>query len=195
LLGVHGLDASEVRNAVVWFMPRAGTQVTPPAEPFEIITVKKDFVPRTLAVPLGSKVKFPNQDPILHNVFSVSGSNSFDLGLYRQGQARAASFDHAGVVRVFCNVHHDMVAYVVVLETPYFTSPDAEGRFRLADLPAGPGTLTVWHERSELVSQDVEVPANRPLDIGLEVTKARIPPHRDKTGKPYSRNRRGRGYR
>lgn len=70
-------------------------------------------------VPAGSTVRFPNQDSILHNVFSVSRANRFDLGLYRRGEGKSATFRQPGVVRVFCNVHHSMVAYVVVVETPH----------------------------------------------------------------------------
>ncbi len=88
-----------------------------------MVTVRKEFLPRVLAVPAGSKVRFPNQDPILHNVFSVSGENRFDLGLYKQGEAKEAHLLQAGMVNVFCNVHHSMVGYIAVLETPFTRAP------------------------------------------------------------------------
>ena len=164
-------------------------------EEYEIVTVRKEFLPRTLAVPVGSTVRFPNQDVILHNVFSVSGKNRFDLGLYKRGDGKTATFEQPGVVRVFCNVHHNMVAYVLVVDTPFSTSPDFNGGFRLEDLPDGPGTLKVWHERSEPYSQEVTLPLDGPLNIQLTVSKPRVPRHTNKFGKPYARRRSGRSYR
>ncbi|MCG8458629.1 MAG: hypothetical protein MI919_20305, partial [Holophagales bacterium] len=149
----------ELQFAVVSFEPEAEVRVQAPAEPFEISMTRKEFVPRVLAVPAGSRVSFPNDDRILHNVFSRSGGNRFDLGFYRRGESKETRFDHAGVAQIFCNVHHSMVAHVVVLETPHYTSPDREGRWLLEDLPAGPGTLVLWHERAEAKRIPVTLPA------------------------------------
>ena len=192
--GASPRDAAELVRAVVWFVPDSGVEVKPAGQPFEIVSVRKSFEPRVLAVPQGSTVRFPNQDPILHNVFSASGRNRFDLGLYRLGESREVTFEHPGVVRVFCNVHHDMVAYVVVLETPFHASPGPDGRFRLDGLPPGPGKLTVWHERAEAWTGDIEMPRAEPLRIRLDFSKQRVPQHMNKFGKPYTRDR-GRGYR
>ena len=159
-----------------------------------MVTVRKRFEPQVRAVPLGSTVVFPNQDPILHNVFSVSGENRFDLGLYRGGESGEKTFEAPGVVKVFCNVHHSMSAYVVVLETPHYTSPETSGDFVLSDLPAGGGTLTVWHAQTELATRQIELPASGPIAIRLEITKKRFPKHTNKFGKPYSRKRRGKAY-
>lgn len=177
----------DLRHSVIYFTPRGPTAATTPGT-YEVFTVKKEFRPRVLAVPVGSTVRFPNEDRILHNVFSVSGRNRFDLGLYRAGETRETTFENPGLVRVYCNVHHSMAAYVVVLTTPHFTSADARGSFRLTGLPAGAGTLTVWHERARSSSQAVEVPLERPLLVSLEVTRSRLPRHLNKFGKPYSRN-------
>ncbi|HVS03871.1 MAG TPA: methylamine utilization protein [Thermoanaerobaculia bacterium] len=186
--------AGEAERAVVYFSPSHKAPVTPPATAFEVVTEGKEFAPRLLAVPLGSRVRFPNRDPILHNVFSVSGGNAFDLGLYDRGPGRDVTFDEPGLVRVFCNVHHSMVAYVLVLDTPYFTRPDGHGAFRLAGLPDAPGTLTVWHERSDPWSRQLERPHGAPLEITLEASRPRVPKHMNKLGKPY-RKERGRDYR
>lgn len=183
----------ENRSALLWFTPKAPTKLQVPAKPFEMTTVRKEFLPRVLAVPVGSRIRFPNQDPILHNVFSVSGENRFDLGLYKQGEAKEAQFRQAGVVNVFCNVHHSMVGYVVVLDSPFFVAPSPEGAFELSGLPPGPGTLTVWHERAEPKRIELTLPLTQPLSIELELTKPRIPPHRNKFGQPYERER-GKAY-
>lgn len=174
----------DLQNAFVSFKPAHGTPMTPPAEPFVMKTEGKDFDPQVLAIPVGSRVRFPNFDPILHNVFSVSGANSFDVGLYARGDGETVTFSHPGTVRVFCNVHHSMVAYILVLDTPYYTSPDADGRFRLSGVPEGPGTLMVWHERSDEQRQAVVVPSGR-VDLEIEVSRPRVPQHLNKAGKPY----------
>lgn len=177
-------------EAVVWFVPDRAVRPAPPVER-EMITRRKQFVPRVLVVPAGSSVRFPNRDPILHNVFSVSGGNTFDLGLVPRGEGGSVRFRQAGVVRVFCNVHHRMVGYVVVLDTPFHAAPDAAGRFRLAGLPAGPGQLVVWHERAEPLARRID-PAAGPLALTLELTRPLVPPHMNKLGRPYERSRRDR---
>ena len=119
----------------------APTKVAPAPKPVvvDMVTVRKAFQPRILVVPVGSTVRFPNQDPILHNVFSVSGRNSFDLGLLGKGAGSTAVFREAGIVRVFCNVHQAMVGFVAVLDTPFSAFPDSAGNFTLS-VPDGPGT-------------------------------------------------------
>ena len=176
-------------QVIVYFVPDGDTPVEAPAEPFVITTKRKEFKPRSLVVPVGSTVEFPSEDAILHNVFSVSRGNRFDLGLYRKGPGKAVTFQNPGVVRVFCNVHHSMVAWIVVADTPHTTTTDAEGRFRLTNLPSGTGTLTTWYERSDPVSQRVRVPADGSMELTLEISKPRLPKHKDKDGQSYSRRR------
>ena len=179
-----GRKVAGANEAVVYFTP-----AKPPrraaAPVFDMVTQRKEFRPRTLVVPVGARVRFPNQDPILHNVFSVSGGNAFDLGLLAKGPGKEATFTEPGLVRVFCNVHQSMTAYVLVLDTPHSASPDASGAFRLAGLPPGPGTLSVWHERGEVVSRQVDVPASGAVALTLPVSKPRVPRHLNKFGKPY----------
>jgi len=184
-----GVDAAQ---SVVYFQPRGAKAMsarTPERRSFELATRDKQFEPRVLAVPVGSTVRFPNADPILHNVFSVSPANAFDLGLARQGPGKEVTFAKAGVVRVFCNVHHSMVAYVVVLETPFYTPPDAAGDFVLSGLPDGPGTLTVWHEQADPASLEVRLPAPAAVVVRVEAAKPRVPPHLNKAGRSYWRSR------
>lgn len=176
----------DVTRAVVWFEPAAGAPAVRPGQG-ELVTRGKRFEPGVLVVPRGSRVRFPNQDPILHNVFSISPGNAFDLGLVRRGESGETVFATPGVARVFCNVHHDMVAHVVVLDTPWSTRPAADGTFRLDRLP-GPGRLHVWHERTDPVSLEAR-PGGPPVSVSLEITRPRIPPHLDKLGRRYGRSR------
>jgi plastocyanin len=180
----------EPRHTVVVFEPAKKGPAPKPVSA-EMSTLKKEFNPRLLVVPVGSTVRFPNLDPILHNAFSISGANSFDLGLLGKGAGRTATFKEPGIVRVFCNVHHAMFAYVYVVATPHWTTVGADGRFRLGGLPPGPGKLTVWNERSAPAVSAQTLPAAAPLKLGVEITMPRIPPHKNKLGKSYGGNRYG----
>jgi plastocyanin len=173
-----------VQEAVVFYTPAGGARVSP-GTPVEIVTQRKEFRPRVMVVPAGTRVRFPNQDPILHNVFSVSGGNAFDLGLYGKGTGKDVTLREPGLVRIFCNVHQAMTANVLVLGTAWSASPDASGAFHLHGLPLGRGTLSLWHERGELVSQEVTVPATAPVRLQRPVSKPRVPRHLNKFGKPY----------
>jgi plastocyanin len=183
--------SADVANAVLIYRPEAAPKALATNRTYQIATRQKEFVPRMLTVPLGATVTFPNDDPILHNVFSVSGANRFDLGLYRKGPGKSWTFKNPGAVRVFCNVHHSMVAYVYVSDSPYFTSPDASGAFTLAGLPEGGGTLEVWHEQTEGMKREIAANQRGPLDLQVEITRPRIPAHMNKTGKPYAKDARG----
>jgi plastocyanin len=186
---------SDVQQGIVYFEPKggAGKALRAPEKAFQMVTRQKSFVPRVLAVPQGSRIAFPNQDPILHNVFSLSPGNPFDLGIYREPDTKEKRFDQPGLVRVFCNVHHGMVAYILVLATPFFTSPAADGSFTLSGLPKGPGRLTVWHEQTEPWTADLTLPAGpAPLSPRLEVVRPQVPPHLNKSGESYYRSDRDR---
>lgn len=186
---------SDVSQAVVYFEPAGGAPPRRSDAPFEMVTRQKQFLPRVLAVPRGARVRFPNQDPILHNVFSVSPGNFFDLGLYNQGPGKEQKLEKSGLVRVFCNVHHSMVAYILVLDTPYYTQPGPDGRFTLSGLPKGPGRLTVWHEQADPWTASLtlpQAPSPAPITARVEVVRPRIPPHLNKTGQSYFRSGRDR---
>lgn len=179
-----------VEQAVIWFEPDGKQAPWASEQDPKIETLRKEFVPRVVRVPVGGKVRFPNRDPILHNVFSVTSGSAFDLGLYGEGTGREVTFEKPGVVQVFCNVHHSMVAYVVVLDSRYSTQPNADGSFRLSGLPAGSGTLHIWQEQAEPWSQRLTVPHGRRLEAKLEITKPRVPQHLNKHGKRYQSRRR-----
>jgi plastocyanin len=187
------LRAEEAQDAVVYFRPKAPPKVRPAAAPYLMGTRRKQFVPRVLPITVGSQVRFPNEDPILHNAFSTSKDNGFDVGLYGEGEGQVVTFAHAGYVRVYCNVHHSMIGHILVLDTPFFTQPDASGNFRLADVPAVPGDLVVWHERATPWVREMTPGAGALPAMQLELSQRRVPAHMNKFGKPYGRSSDG-GY-
>lgn len=105
------------------------------------------FLPRVLTITRGSTVDFPNADPVFHNVFSLSSAAAFDLGRYPMGKSRSATFSKAGLVKVYCHLHSQMTASILVLDHPYFTTPSIDGTFTLRNVPAGTYQVAGWHER------------------------------------------------
>lgn len=188
--GGRALRPVEAVDSVVYFRPRTPVAPSAPQTPFVLATERKSFTPRVLPIPVGGTVVFPNNDPILHNAFSTSSGNAFDVGLYGQGeQSEPVRFVNPGLVRVYCNVHHNMVAHIVVLDTPFFAVPDEQGRFRLRGVPEGPGELLLWHERSTLWRKPLEIQGDHSQEISLELNRRRVPQHLNKFGKPYRRSR------
>jgi len=110
---------------------------------FTLTQKNKAFSPHVLAIPVGSTVVFPNEDLIFHNVFSLSRPGSFDLGLYRNGDSKTQKFTVPTTLRVFCNIHPQMAAVILVLPTSYIAEADASGNYRL-DLPPGRYRITAW---------------------------------------------------
>jgi plastocyanin len=146
----------------------------------------KTFQPRVLAVPLGSTVDFPNNDGIFHNVFSISGPQPFDLGLYRAGDTRARTFTTAGTYRVFCNIHPQMTAVIVVAPSGFATLAAPDGRFTL-DLPPGRYRMTAVSERSSPVSVETTSTqgASTAPELTLDESAWAFAQHKNKFGKDY----------
>ncbi|MEK7774998.1 MAG: plastocyanin/azurin family copper-binding protein [Candidatus Zixiibacteriota bacterium] len=115
------------------------------------------FQPSVLAVTVGSSVEFPNFDPYFHNVFSYSKTKKFDLGRYAIGKSKSIVFDKPGIVKIFCEIHNSMRAYLHVLETPYFTVSDDQGVFTISDIKQGDYTLHVWQENQSDLEQTITV--------------------------------------
>ena len=168
--GREGIVAGEVSDGLVYFLPKAGGAPPKPGN-FTVDTRSKGFSPSVLVVPVGSTVRFPNRDSILHNVFSRTPGSTFDFGYYGSGEVKQRVFAKPGLVIVNCNVHHNMRADVVVLATPYYTRPDRNGRYTLNGLPAGPGTLVFWHPRSQAQSVQVALPMQGAVTRKLSATK------------------------
>jgi plastocyanin len=123
------------------------------------------FVPRVLAIQSGTTVEFPNRDPVYHNVFSVSPAKRFDLGKYVKGQSRSVRFDKSGLVQVFCDIHSDMAAFILVIPHHVFVRPGADGRFALPELPGGTYRVRAWHpdfgERERLITLAPDAPPDQ----------------------------------
>ena len=153
---------------------------------FTLTQKNKTFQPRVLAVPIGSTVDFPNNDSIYHNVFSLSGPQPFDLGLYRAGDSRSRTFMTPGTYRVFCNIHPQMTAVIVVAPTGFTTLASPDGRFTL-DLPAGRYRVTALSERASPVS--VEIASTQGASVVPELTLDEaawaFAQHKNKFGKDY----------
>ena len=185
------LRAVEAGEAVVYFRPATPVTPEPAAEPAQMRMEKKQFLPRALPVAVGTTVRFQNFDPILHNAFAPRGPHEFDVGLYGEGEGREHTFEKAGLVRVYCNVHHDMVGHILVLDSPWFGRPDASGRFAL-EVPDGTaGELFVWHERAKLWRQKLVAGEGGAVSVMLDLSRPRVPPHMNKFGKPYGSQRSG----
>jgi plastocyanin len=153
---------------------------------FTLAQRNKTFQPRVLAVPLGSTVDFPNNDPIFHNVFSLSGPQPFDLGLYRAGDTRPRTFTTPGTYRVFCNIHPQMTAIIVVAPTAFTALASPDGRFTL-DLPPGRYRMTALSERASAVSVELASTqgASMAPELVLDESSWVAAPHKDKFGKDY----------
>lgn len=185
--GARSLRASEAVDAVVYFRPRVPFERQPTSEPAIMTTRRKQFFPSVLPVVAGTTVRFPNEDVILHNAFSSSPRNQFDTGIYGEGEGAEHRFEQPGLVKVYCNVHHSMFAHILVLDTPFFVRPDARGRYRLTGLPEGEGELVVFHGRSTPYRKVVDASEVVEIDIKVELTARKVPPHMNKFGKPYGR--------
>jgi plastocyanin len=145
--------AADFSNVVVWLTPlgtsaSAPTTSEPARLPPVLIQRNKTFEPHVLVVEVGTVVQFPNKDPFFHNIFSLFDGKRFDLGLYEAGTTRSVRFDRPGVSYLFCNIHAEMSAVVVVVETPYFAMSNRSGIVAIPEVPDGRYQLHVWYERS-----------------------------------------------
>ena len=191
----QGADRTDLRTAVVYLEPR-GHQVASGGRPTprdaSIAMTSREFVPHVRVILAGGTVAFPNKDPFSHNVFSNAEAGPFDLGLYRRGASRDASFKRPGVYPIYCNIHSRMVSFVIAVPSPLVAMVAADGRFTIPDVPAGTYLLHAWHERAgarvsrEIVVSAAGLPAQR---IVLD-TRAYVPgPHLNKFGLPYAATR------
>jgi plastocyanin len=186
---VTGRIQSTSRTAVVVYAEPLNARPIQPGR-FKITQKNKSFTPRLLAVPVGSTVSFPNDDLIFHNVFSLSRPSPFDLGLYRDGESKDRTFTAAAVYRVFCNIHPQMSATILVVPTPYITETDGTGNYRF-DLPAGRYRITAWGERSNQPSSmevTVGTDAQTLSDLSLDEAQTADTAHKNKFGQDYAKS-------
>jgi plastocyanin len=153
---------------------------------FTVRQKNKTFQPSVLAIPSGSTVEFPNEDAIFHNVFSLSGPQPFDLGLYRGGASHSSTFTSPAAYRVFCNIHPQMSAIILVVPTPHVALADRNGRFVL-DLPPGRYRLTATSERASPVSVEIVAEAGAAVapELSLDESQWVQAQHKNKFGNDY----------
>lgn len=147
---LRGTLAADNSNAVVWLTPldeSATSSIPPGPTRFQLVQKNKRFTPHILVVPMGAVVEFPNDDPFFHNVFSLFNGKRFDLGLYEAGATKAVTFNAPGVSYIFCNIHPEMSAVVIVTKSPYHAKSNVQGDIVISNVPAGRYQLNVWHER------------------------------------------------
>jgi plastocyanin len=166
---------NELANVVIYLdsavdLGPADAAAPPPSDTAPLVIEQRDetFRPHVRPVLRGATVAFPNQDPVFHNVFSLSSARSFDLGRYPKGASKSVRFDRAGVVQVFCHIHSDMSAVVLVLDNPFFAVP-AGGRYVLEGVPAGEYRLVAWHERINPVARHVRVTAGGVTSMNFDI--------------------------
>ena len=153
-----------------------------------ILQQNKRFSPHMLVVPAGTVVDFPNADPFFHNAFSLFEGKRFDLGLYEGGTSRSVTFSTPGICYIFCNIHPEMSAVVVVVDTPYSAVSNRAGEFTIRDVPPGRYVLSAWHERNKAESpREVNI-SGATVDLGpvrLVASDDVIAPHLNKYGNEY----------
>ena len=157
--GPGARDAADLRRGVVYLdtAPRGAFDEREPARAV-LDQHNERFVPHVLAVMVGTVVDFPNSDATYHNVFSLSRAKRFDLGRYAAGRSKSVRMDRPGVIRVFCEIHSHMNAFILVFNHPFFDVTAPDGRFELPAVPPGSYTLVGWYEGEQRVTRSVVVP-------------------------------------
>ena len=166
--GPDDMEGSEFERTVV--VLEGGKLRAPAPVTAEIEQRNTRFEPDLIVIPTGSTVKFPNFDPIFHNVFSLSSARPFDLGFYARTQSRSVTFNRPGIVQIYCHIHSQMYAGIVVTSSPFSAKPAADGSFSFRDVPAGHYRLVAWHKIAGLHHVDIDVP-----EAGVRDAQIRVP--------------------
>ena len=158
-----------------------------PGEIPDLIQKNRSFSPGVLPIVAGQNVRFPNKDDIYHNVFSISHTKSFDLGQYKRTEPpETVLFEKPGLVSVFCNIHPQMIAYVVVLENNAYAMTHTDGTFQIRDVPSGAYTINVWLPNAERATRQVLIKPGQRSIINLEISETiKMIPHKRKDGSKY----------
>jgi hypothetical protein len=183
-------------NVVVWLVPLEPGDtklVNPPRQAtYRLLQKNKQFSPHLLVVPTGTSVEFPNEDPFFHNVFSLFNGKRFDLGLYESGTTRSVRFDREGVSYIFCNIHPEMGAVVLALNTPYFGVAAANGVVVIHNVPIGSYRVNIWGESAQpskpTEAQRIVQVSTANVDLGEIVLQKTVDPmghHKNKFGEDY----------
>jgi|SRR5580704_5680983 plastocyanin len=183
-------DASRV---VEWLVPAIQDPASArnDAGKYQMVQREKRFEPDMLVVPVGSSVTFPNRDPWFHNVFSLYRGKRFDLGLYQAGDSKVVRFDRVGPSYIFCNIHPQMAAVILTVDSKYYGVTDKGGHTTISGVPAGKYRMHVWYENAdadalEALTRDVSVGEDRSLpSITIGVVEHDLRQHKNKYGKDY----------
>jgi len=150
-------------------MLEGGNQAPMPPETAVIDQRDMRFDPDLVIVPVGATVQFPNSDPIFHNIFSLSKTQPFDLGYYPRGQSRTVKLPRAGVVQVYCHIHANMYAAIVVTASRWYAKPSADGSFSWSGVSAGHYRLTAWHKIAGFFKTEIDVPESGKVDAAIRI--------------------------
>jgi plastocyanin len=165
---VHGTaelsNGHAAGNAVIYL--EGETKASPMADAM-VDQRERTFIPHVSVITSGTTVRFPNNDTIFHNVFADYNAKKFDLGRYARGQTKRQKFDKTGVVALMCSVHPDMIAYILVVDTPYYAVTDSKGHFKIDNVPAGSYTLHAWHENGESENRKITVSSGADLQVRI----------------------------
>jgi plastocyanin len=163
LSGSVQVTGRPAQHAVVW-LAAPGAPASPPKK---VVLDQRNlaFVPHVLVVRVGTTVDFPNNDKVFHNVFSFRDGKKFDLGMYPKGTSKPIKFDQPGLARLFCNIHPNMAAYVLAVDTPYFAVSNEDGTFTIPGVPPGTYTYHAWRPGGQPLTGSIAVDGSKPLDI------------------------------
>lgn len=193
----NGEALKDASNVVV-FLDGVKGEFAPPAEISKMASQDKAFVPEVLPILKGTTVHFPNNDKIYHNAFSLSKNKPFDLGLYKKGADanKTVTFDKPGLVKVYCNIHEKMIGHIVVLENPYYSLSNKEGKFLIPNVPAGKYKMTAWQRFGNPVTKEITIADSGEFKVDLQLVKTgevdielhqenHSQKHLNKWGQPY----------
>lgn len=154
----------------------------------KIMQKGKQFAPRVLPIVMGGVVEFPNEDPFNHNVFSPTPEYKFDLDYYGTGKSKNVRFQKTGAVRIYCNIHSNMVADVLVVPNPYFAKTGKDGKFKISNIPAGKYTFVAWQPSGASEKRGIAIVDGKTININFEVEESVFSiKHKNKYGRAYDK--------
>jgi plastocyanin len=168
--GPPGMEPANEFERIVVMLEAKGVAPAK-VEPQTVVIEQRNgrFDPDLVVIPVGSKVEFPNADPIFHNVFSLSGTQPFDLGFYPRGQSRTITFNRSGIVQVYCHIHANMYAAIVVTSSPWHAKPSRDGGFSWSDIPAGRYRVVAWHKVAGVFQTEVTIPEKGAAEVTIRI--------------------------
>jgi plastocyanin len=193
----NGHRLKDASNAVVWLTVLGGASFDPPqqktSEIPKLTQKDKRFHPSVVVIPVGGKVEFPNHDPFFHNVFSLFEGKRFDLGLYESGTTRFVQFEKPGISYIFCNIHAQMSAVVIALNTPYYALSDSRGEISIPNVPPGRYEMQVFHssvapDALQALEREITVAPGDTFIGSFDLAESDLElAHKNKYGRDYDR--------